>query len=309
MTTLPRKLNDLTRAELIQKVLESEAALNEFQESSRELEKALEDELQDLDEQNSSISKILQHTRSELTTARRHNHDLGKELDSLQDILRAKDEEISLLRQKIVNIEISNDSMESQDRIMNSKYQLQRSFNNELLEKLAILEDEVERSRRSNSEKALYITNYQNQIRELNAKVANLEKRNLDLLAYDGDTSILSIGEMLKSTPPPNKIRDCSTSYSSPSMKKSDSLQKLKSLTRDIESFLGGYNIKNNKNGGSDQVSILKSPSTTQLSARADSTATRRDQSNKRLSYSRRISDLPSIDGSPSSARRIRELG
>lgn len=149
------RLQALSKEELIQKVLESEAILNEFQESSKDLEKALEDELQQLESTNLNLENQVIDLKKQLLASRQQNLDQGKDLDELQDLLLSKDQEIAGLQQKIVTIEISNASMESQDRIMLSKYEVQQAFNNELLEKLAMLEDELDRVKKQNTEKQL----------------------------------------------------------------------------------------------------------------------------------------------------------
>ena len=124
---------------------------------------------------------------------------------------------------------------------------------------------------------------------------------------------MISFKEMLKSTPPPNKIRDAENQKQS-NIKKSDSLRKLKNLTMDIEAFLGNFSLSSssNKSPPSPKPSskILKSPSTTQLDT---SITTDRSHNNnndgtitkdKRLSYSKRFVDLPSIRGSPTPSKR-----
>ncbi|KAI3404022.2 hypothetical protein KGF56_003181 [Candida oxycetoniae] len=350
MDNLSRRLIQLSKNELVQKILESEAALNEFQESSRDLERALEEELHELESTNVVLIKQLQNFKGQLNSSRQQKLDLGREVGSLQELIQEKDAEISHLRQKIVNIEILNDSMESQDRIMTSKYELQQSFNNELLEKLAILEDEVDRLRKLNIEKGLYITNYQNQIEELNLKVTSLEsqvyKEQAGAVAgagdscENGDVSILSIKEMLKTTPPPkhsnNSTKNSNSDYPLGQIKKSDSLQKLKNLTRDIEVFLYGFNGQKNDSSNNtttntyttattntssnNKMTIFKSPSTIELNKHETPPAIRSDKSTtttttttsnsnsnsiKRLSYNSQFTNLPSINGSPTTTKRI----
>lgn len=352
MDALRNRLSDLSRDELIQRILESEVALTEFQESSRDLEKALEDELHDLESNNTNMQKQINELKKQLENSRRHNKELSNEIDSLQEHIHKNDKEIAQLRQTLVNVEITNDTMENQDRIMTSKYEVQQSLNNQLLEKLAILEDELDRTKKANMEQGLHVANYKIQIKDLQTKIDTIEQRlkqeqeqkqkrkqEMNKCVDRGgassisplderDTLFLSIREMLKSTPPPDKIRDtssstssnnnnnnnCNSSYQMGRLKKSDSLQKLKNLTRDIEVFLGKQQQRQHHQHQHEQgdgllsrLSMLKSPSTTQLSTMEDSTATRRDRSSKRISYSKRFSDLPSIGGSPISQRLMKE--
>ena len=53
------QLQTLSKDELIEKVLELEAVLNEFQDSSKELERALEDELLELENTKTQLSEQL----------------------------------------------------------------------------------------------------------------------------------------------------------------------------------------------------------------------------------------------------------
>lgn len=306
------ELNELTKEDLIEKILELEAGLNEFQESSKELEKALEDELLELETNNSQLVSKLNIKQEELSKANTKIIDLSSELNSLHEStsvkLYEKDEMIHNLTSQLVKTEIMNDTMENDDRIKSSKFEVQQKFNNELLERLAMLEGDYERERKLNVEKQLHIINYQNQIKDLQKKIEKLENNSDN--EQVGDILMLSIGEMLRSTPPPNKIRQWDTPKQS-NMKKSDSLRKLKTLTMEIENFLGNFSNSKISPGQSPSSSILKSPSTTQLDM---SNTTDRSHilnsgssipnKTKRLSYSKRFLDLPSIKGSPTPSRR-----
>lgn len=318
------QLQTLSKDELIEKVLELEAVLNEFQDSSKELERALEDELLELENTKSQLSEQLDLKKQELAQANTKVINLTSELNNLHEStntkLYEKDEIIHNLTSQLVKTEIMNDSMENEDRIKTNKYEDQQKFNNHLLEKLALLESDYERERKLNIEKQLYITNYQNQIKDLNRKIETLESQKIEndiqqqqQQQQQADVLMISFKEMLKSTPPPNKIRDAENQKQS-NIKKSDSLRKLKNLTMDIEAFLGNFSLSSssNKSPPSPKPSskILKSPSTTQLDT---SITTDRSHNNnndgtitkdKRLSYSKRFVDLPSIRGSPTPSKR-----
>ena len=84
-----------------------------------------------------------------------------------------------------------NDSMENEDRIKTNKYEDQQKFNNHLLEKLALLESDYERERKLNIEKQLYITNYQNQIKDLNRKIETLESQKLKMIFNNNNNNKL----------------------------------------------------------------------------------------------------------------------
>ncbi|RLV91657.1 AP-1 accessory protein LAA1 [Spathaspora sp. JA1] len=278
-----KKLGELSKDELISKVLELESILNDFQQSSKDLERALEDELQELETKNASLVRDLNKLQQVYLDAKQKNVKLNSEINELSSTNRDKimklESEITQLQLKLVKIEIVNDSMESNDRILLNKYEISQQFNNELLEKIALLEDEVDRSKKQNIEQQLYITNYQNQLNELNQQVRQNHNHNQNQTASDeevGDVSILSIKEMLRSSPPPT-IR----------MKKSRSLRKLQSLTLDIDRALNR---------------TLNSIPTRTVSM-SETSSTRTKHTKPRLSTSQRFSDLPSIRGSPISNR------
>ena len=249
--------------------------------------------------------------QEELVKANAKILDLSSELNSLHEStstrLYEKDEMIHNLTSQLVKTEILNDTMENDDRIKSSKFEVQQKFNNDLLEKLAMLESDYERERKLNVEKQLHILNYQNQIKDLQKKIDKLENKMEN--EQTGDILMLSIREMLRSTPPPNKIRDWEAQKQS-KIKKSDSLRKLKTLTMEIETFLGNYSSTKKSPSTSPSSSVLKSPSTTQLDTsnttdRSHTSTSSIPNKSKRLSYSKRFLDLPSIKGSPTPSRRI----
>lgn len=119
--------------------------------------------------------------QEELVKANAKILDLSSELNSLHEStstrLYEKDEMIHNLTSQLVKTEILNDTMENDDRIKSSKFEVQQKFNNDLLEKLAMLESDYERERKLNVEKQLHILNYQNQIKDLQKKIDKLETK------------------------------------------------------------------------------------------------------------------------------------
>lgn len=252
-------LRDLSREDLIEKVLELEGVLNEFQESSKELEQALEEELQGFEKTNNKLQRNLEACNDELSRAKAKIVSLTSELNHSHEYstskLRESDDKITALKQQLVSVEIANDSMENNDRMISDKLELANQFNNELLEKLALVENDLERERKSGVEKQLYISNYQNEVRELTRRLSNLEGP----AAEDGDTLVISWREALRegpqsttttTTPSPNTT---SIPQEHRGMTKSASLKKIHSMTEGVTSF-----ILNSTTMGS-----LKSPSTT----------------------------------------------
>lgn len=181
-------LRDLSQEDLIEKVLELEGALNEFQESSKELEQALEEELQEFEKTTNKLHRSLDSTVDELSQAKTKIISLTQELNNTIEYsstkLRESEDKITALKQQLVSVEIANDSIENNDRMISDKLELANQFNNELLEKLALLENDLERERKSGVEKLLYISNYQNEVRELTEKVTTLEANGKKVICW-----------------------------------------------------------------------------------------------------------------------------
>lgn len=132
---------------------ELEQELVEFQQSSRELEQALEAELALLETENAALAQALAAKDAKIRALALRVSALNAEVARLAAALAAQkkdsDAQIAQLRRGIVSMEISNEHIATQDRVANSKLALATQLNNELLEKVAILENdlEVERAR------------------------------------------------------------------------------------------------------------------------------------------------------------------
>lgn len=258
-----QELTLLSKEEIVQKVFELEGELNEFQESSKELEIALEEELQELELKNKALKNLLLEKDKQEVDLKQNIMELQQELVSVHqqhvDRIQEYEEKINHLKKTIVAVEIENDSMESNDRLLTSKLHMASQFNNELLEKIAIIENEYERKKREAIEKQLYISNYQNQVRELTSKITHLEEKLKFYENNEMDSLFLSMKDILSSGPP----TFTGTYQKNQGMKKSDSLKKLHELTtkseemsKKVQSLKGIYSLDKK----------LKSTSTTQLS-------------------------------------------
>ena len=84
------QLQTLSKDELIEKVLELEAVLNEFQDSSKELERALEDELLELENTKTQLSEQLDLKKQELAQANTKVINLTSELNNLHESTNTK---------------------------------------------------------------------------------------------------------------------------------------------------------------------------------------------------------------------------
>ncbi|ODV67430.1 hypothetical protein HYPBUDRAFT_121726, partial [Hyphopichia burtonii NRRL Y-1933] len=169
--SLLRDLSKLPRNVLEERFIELEQMLNDFQESSKDLEKALEDELTIQEETNEKLIQTIKLKDYDIKKEKVKNLNLNNELNKVQnDVISQKkhyEEQINNLKSSLVSIEISNDYMESNDRVLQSKLEYSNQFNNELLEKLAIIENDLELEKNKNIENQLLKTNYENKIKDL----------------------------------------------------------------------------------------------------------------------------------------------
>ena len=146
---------------------ELEQDLVEFQESSKELEQALEEELRDLESRNAVLASHIQEKDDKIVSlaqnAARLTAELNEQSAAAAEQAAASEKTIAELKRKLVHMEILNEDMLSQDRVLENKYHLSTQFNNELLEKLALMENELELERRVNAQNRLLTYN---QVRE-----------------------------------------------------------------------------------------------------------------------------------------------
>lgn len=249
-----------------QKMIELERELIEFQESSKELEQALEEELQSLETRNALLLAQVQEKDQKIRELTQNIASLNKELVE-QTLLAAdqvseQEKEISDLKHKLVHMEILNDDMLSQDRVLESKYQLATQFNNELLEKIALVENELDLERQASARQRLIISNLENAAQTCEIvkenKVDKVERQRMSMKntrrvsTIDdfsfADGTVLDIGEMLASEPP----------KTSGGMPHSESLMLFHEL-------YSRSSMLRQKVGEVNSTLALKSPSTTQL--------------------------------------------
>lgn len=210
--SLLRDLSKLPRNVLEERFIELEQMLTDFQESSKDLEKALEDELTIQEETNEKLIQTIKLKDYDIKKEKVKNLNLNNELNKVQnDVISQKkhyEEQINNLKSSLVSIEISNDYMESNDRVLQSKLEYSNQFNNELLEKLAIIENDLELEKNKNIENQLLKTNYENKIKDLKNQKAFLESRLSNYIDIDSDDSddfdstVLSMKEVLSNGPP-----------------------------------------------------------------------------------------------------------
>lgn len=207
--------------ELAKRVEQLELELYEFQESSKELELALEDELSRLENANSALRLQLQKANEQISAGKKREKALSQQVAQANEASRAQkrenEEKITHLTKRLVAIEVANESMELNDRIYASKIELAHQMNNDLLERIALLEDEVQRERELGVQKNLLISNYENSVAELQQTIAKLQSNSAPPESFEGDLLVLSMRDVLNSGP--KKVP------------KSDSLHRLRELS------------------------------------------------------------------------------
>lgn len=224
----------LTHEELKEKCLELEHVLSEFQDSSNELEQALEDELRDLEARFACQEAAYKALEARAVHDRNRAEKLSRELNDLFENTRNKarewEETRTRLTHQLVLVEIANDTMETNDRAIQQQLAASQKLNNTLLEKLALVEHDLDRERAASASKQLYIENYQREVRELNEKIESLAK-NVPGAASEADVLMISMREVLRTGPP-------SAYFNQSILPRSSSLQKLHAMQREVAMYM-----------------------------------------------------------------------
>lgn len=222
---------------IYQKMLALEQELMEFQESSKELEQALELELKESEDKNALLLMQLQAKDAKIGTLNNTIIELTKEinkvLNSASEQKHKLESEIADLKKKLVSIEILNEDVLSHDRIIENKLALATQFNNELLEKIAMTENDLEMERQVNAQNRLKIFNLENERSEPSKKKAHRQlrqsksrpKSTLSLADVSADGTMLDIEDFLASAPPGKVVSEGSQ------MPRSDSRTKIHELS------------------------------------------------------------------------------
>lgn len=315
---------ELSKEAAIDRIVELETELLEFQESSKDLEQALEDELHNLELANEKLEYKCTVAMDQLNSSNGKVKRLTQEVNRLTEennnLNQRYEASVNELKTKLVSIEIANDNMETQDRVLESKLELATQFNNELLEKIAMIENDFEREKRKTLEIQLHLSNSQNEIRHLklihnkplhysnkhhqhqnqhlhqNQNQTQTQNNFSFISDCDedgevGNVSILSMRDILRAGPPVLRVS---------AIPKSDSLKKLHELTErsevlseKVQSFRSAL-----VPGG-----LIKSPSTTHVSKRIFSEPLR---TTTNINTTNRRARSRSGSGSGSKMRRAR---
>ncbi|GEQ70005.1 hypothetical protein JCM33374_g3681 [Metschnikowia sp. JCM 33374] len=199
-------MNDTEFEKVYQRMLELESELIEFQESSKDLEQALEAELQELEAQRSSLITQLKSKDKMISTLNARVIALNAEVTDLSNIVvenKATYEKTTAdLKHKLVAMEISNDDILSRDRVVEDKLHLSNQFNNELLEKLAMVENDLDLERQANAQHKLTISNLSNTAAHQPGRLTRNKRDSTYRDFAFAESTILDINEMLATGPP-----------------------------------------------------------------------------------------------------------
>lgn len=201
-----------------ERMLELEQELLEFQKSSKELEEALEDELSELENKNKLLVTQINAKDEKLQQLTSQLSDANAEIFRVQEALAADkvkmEKEILALKQKLVEVEILNDDMGMNDRILENNLHFAKLLNNDLLERLALAESDLESEKQINAQYKLRISNLESESLRPLTKARHLQqikpksKRQsvtrsiMSVADTTADGTILDLNEFLASAPP-----------------------------------------------------------------------------------------------------------
>ncbi|ODV98633.1 hypothetical protein PACTADRAFT_48353 [Pachysolen tannophilus NRRL Y-2460] len=175
-------MDELSYEEAVKEVVSLRRELQEFENSSKELEDALELEIQDLNNERNKLRTNLQMKNEELNDSKKKIMALENELMQLSsknnDLICKYEQDISQKKSKLIQFEIESDNLETDTRILNSKLQTQQEINNELLEKNIILQYEISEINHTLNNEKLENSNNQIKINELLNKINILSLQN-----------------------------------------------------------------------------------------------------------------------------------
>lgn len=241
----------------IRAVAQLESELNEFQQSSYELEKELEKELlaledanQELQDKNDSLTKEIKHVQNA-------RFEMEKEIQRSKDELLKKcqrlEQELEIKTSRLVDIEILNDSIEQSERNLDVSYKELEEKYHISQEKIVILEAEISDSKDELFKEQLNHQNTKNELEDLRVK-------------YD---------QLLKSQSQTHPTTSNPESRPT-SMSRSTSLRQLHSMiehTKDMESKIDNIKLSLNKNQNL-KIHRIKSATTTRVSTTHITTTT-----------------------------------
>ncbi|KAH3670583.1 hypothetical protein OGAPHI_001098 [Ogataea philodendri] len=156
--------NDLSRDELIQRLLALEKEFNGYVDESKELEEFLESETNRLTQQVTDLQTQSAKLQDRLDEARKENQSYLHQISTLEDDKKTQIDQLTAkvrtLERQVIDTEVANDGLESKLRILELSKGNEDARTGELLERLAILEDD-------NIEKDQLLINTQQRVKRL----------------------------------------------------------------------------------------------------------------------------------------------
>ncbi|CCH42693.1 putative nuclear distribution protein [Wickerhamomyces ciferrii] len=272
----------------IDAIQQLEAELNEFQTSSYELEKELEKELTALELDNEELKIKNEEIQDQLNEIQREKIDKEKEFNKIRTELQNKivklEKDLEIKNSKIVDIEILNDNIEQNERNLNLSYkELEENYNSSV-EKIILLEQEINDSKNQLMMEKLNHQNTKIELNEFKTKFEALERRST--------TKSRSLSNPIN----PSSSTSSTTSsipLSNSKMTKSNSIRQLHSMieqSKGMESRIG--NIKTSLNTKS--LKLHREPKSSTTTKLTNATITTSTPSSSQVKPKRKIPLSPS---------------
>ncbi|GMM38941.1 hypothetical protein DASC09_062800 [Saccharomycopsis crataegensis] len=204
----PSKNSNLSEEERLQMALKQiqqlENELSDFQQSSYELEQELEKELNDLETRKQELEEALESKRKEAENWKAKYVRLESEFNNVtsrnEDKFKNYKKELQSVRSKLVNIEILNDNIEQNERILSINLNDLETKYNDSLERIALLESEINYKDEALLKEKLDNQNTQNQFNELKGEIDKLRSQQKQKLQREKSQSGQSSSSIFDST-------------------------------------------------------------------------------------------------------------
>lgn len=200
--TSPSSISSSDRLTLaLKQIQQLETELTDFQKSSYELEQELEKELTALEDQNNEYKEEIARKNKEIDTWRTKYVQLERELSNLntlyQDRFRKYKTELHSVRSQLVNIEIMNDNIEQNERLLSINLNDLESKYNDSLEKIALLEGELSYKEELLLKEKLKNQNLQNEYGEIKERLLVAKARNEVGMSYDTGNASMDLSRCI----------------------------------------------------------------------------------------------------------------
>lgn len=175
-------LENLSHEQALEQVRELTLELREFERSSRELEDAMELELEELGKdkerlikQNSDKDAIIADQKKKIILL---EQEMMIMMEKNNQTVTHLETQLALKSKNLIDVEILNDKLENGERILKNEVQGLEDRYNELLERHVLLQGELSDQTHKLNHERLLNTNNKSQITELENKVAQIHSEN-----------------------------------------------------------------------------------------------------------------------------------